>query len=75
MLVFTIVQATKLATYKATIDNRIKIVEDDNKRQEECIKNLTKKVNDGDVTFMEIRTKLANIEALLMEMKQQIKNK
>jgi hypothetical protein len=57
------------------VDNKIALLEKDNDRQEECIRDLTLKVNAGDVAFMEIRTKLANIEALLMEMKNQIKNK
>lgn len=75
VVIFAIVQAIKLTTHKNKTDFRIKNLEIENIRQEECIKDLIKKVNDADVTFMEIRTKLANIEALLMEMKQQIKNK
>ena len=75
VITFAIVQTVRLTTHKNKIDFRIKNLETENIRQEECIKDLTKKVNDADVAFMEIRTKLANIEALLVEMKQQIKNK
>jgi hypothetical protein len=46
-----------------------------NKDQQKQIDKLTDKVNNADIAFMEIRTKLANIEALLMDMKTQIKNK
>lgn len=72
---FAIVQVSKFTTYKNTIDNKVTSLEKENAHQEECIKGLTEKVNSADVTFMEIRTKLANIETLLMEMKTQIKNK
>lgn len=75
VIIFSITQAVKLTTHKNNVDNKILTLEKDNERQEACIKDLTKKINDGDVAFMEIRTKLANIEALLMEMKTQIKNK
>lgn len=72
---FAIIQVSKFTTYKNTIDNKVASLEKENTHQEECIKGLTEKVNGADVTFMEIRTKLANIETLLMEMKTQIKNK
>lgn len=72
---FAIVQAVKLTTHKNRIDFRIKTLETENQRQEDCIKDLTRKINDADVTFMEIRTKLANIESLLVELKTQTKSK
>lgn len=72
---FAIVQAIKLTTHKNRTDFRIKNLETENQHQEDCIKDLTRKVNDADVTFMEIRTKLANIESLLVELKTQTKSK
>lgn len=75
LILFLIVQAVKLATYKASIDNRMNIVEKDNKKQEECINDLTTRINKSDVAFAEIKVKLVNIEALLVDMKTQIKNK
>lgn len=75
VIFFVIYQTVKFTTYKNTMDNRMSIVEKDNERQQHCIDTLTDKVNWNDVVVMEIKTKLVNIEALLMDMKQQIKNK
>ena len=75
LVIFLIIQAIKLTAYKASIENRINVVEKDNQKQEECIIDLTNRFNKSDVAFAEIKVKLINIEALLMDMKQQIKNK
>lgn len=75
VILFSISQAVKLTTHKNNVDNKIKNLEKENTQQEECIKALTEKVNSADVTFMEIRTKLANIESLLVELKTQTKSK
>jgi hypothetical protein len=75
VIIFAIAQAVKFTTYRNKIDFRIKNLETENEHQELCIRDVIKKVNDADVTFMEIKTKLANIETLLMDMKTQIKNK
>ena len=71
VIIFAITQTIKLTTYKNKTEYRLKNLEVENQHQEDCIKNLTNKVNDADVTFMEIKTKLANIESLLMELKSQ----
>ena len=73
VVIFSITQAVKLTTHKNTVDNRIKNLEKENEHQEVCIKELTIKVNEADVAFAEIKTKLANIEALLMEIKKDSK--
>lgn len=73
VIIFAIAQAVKFTTYRNKIDFRIKNLEIENQRQEDCIKDITKKVNESDVTFMEIKTKLANIESLLMDIKKSSK--
>lgn len=75
VIFFVIYQTVKLTTYKNTIDNRMINLEKENERQQICINTLTEKTNWNDVVVMEIKTKLINIETLLMDMKQQIKNK
>lgn len=73
VIIFAIAQAVKFTTYRNKIDFRIKNLEVENQRQEDCIKDLTKKINESDVTFMEIKTKLANIESLLIDIKKSSK--
>jgi uncharacterized coiled-coil protein SlyX len=75
VIIFAVIQTVKLTTHKNRTDFRIKTLETENQRQEDCIKDLTRKINDADVTFMEIRTKLANIESLLVELKTQTNSK
>ena len=50
---------------------RLTAAEEKNKEQECQLDALNTKINNADIAFMEIRTKLANIEAMLVDMKQQ----
>lgn len=71
-IIWFVVRFTSL---KDRLEYRLFTAEDELKKQELVVSMLTSKVTNADVTFMEIRTKLANIETMLMEMKNQIKSK
>ena len=68
VIIFAITQTIKLTTYKNTIDHRLENIEALNKSQEKKIEILTDHKNKNDVVLMEIKTKLANIEAMLTRM-------
>lgn len=73
LLIFVITYAIRLTSLKDKLEYRITSAELKGMEQEKIICRLTEKVNSADVAFMEIRTKLANIESLLMEIKIQKK--
>ena len=69
VIIFFVVNAVKLATYKAGVDNRIVNLETKCEKVEKCVKTLEDNHNDNALVIMEIKTKLANIESLLVELK------
>ena len=68
VIVFAITQTIKLTTYKNKIDYKLESIENLNKSQEKKIEILTDHKNKHDVVLMEIKTKLASIEAMLTNM-------
>ena len=67
--------AIKITTLKNNMEYRLKNSEDKNTEQEKELARFNDKVNQFDVAFAEIKIRLTNIETLLLELKQQIKNK
>jgi peptidoglycan hydrolase CwlO-like protein len=73
VVVFAITQTIKLTTYKNLVDHRLENIEALNKAQEKKIEILTDHKNKHDVVLMEIKTKLASIEAMLTNMNKRSK--
>lgn len=68
LIISIITYAIKLTTLKNNLEYRL--VTSEEKLKEHCveIEMLKTKSNNNDIVVMEIRTKLANIETLLMKM-------
>jgi len=75
LLFFAITFAVKFTSLKEKLEYRITNMEEKNIEQENALVKLNDKINQSDVAFAEIKIRLTNIETLLLELKQQIKNK
>lgn len=78
---FIIVQSASVATWKADIENKIEHIDEQQQHLVEVqlafntnVNELDDRIDRTDVQMAEIKTKLTNIESLLIEIKQDLRD-